>query len=61
MNELVVLQGRVTTATYDEAVNLIRAKITLKGYTAKKITPYPCPVQPWKGVIWWEYQIVCNK
>lgn len=61
MGDMFVLQGRVATATYEAAIEAIRAKLTEKGYEARKIAPYPCPVQPWKGVVWWEWQCICTE
>lgn len=54
MSDIFVLKGRVATATYEEAVKAVQSKLTERGYEARKISPYPCPVQPWKEVVWWE-------
>ena len=57
MKNWTIHQGRVVAATIADAVEAIRDNLAAKGFAAKDINPYPCPVQPWKGVIWWEYQV----
>lgn len=50
-------QGRVTALTAVDAEGKIRDKLRQKGFTAAKVSCYPCPIQPWKGTVWWEYQV----
>ena len=58
MDSLLIMQGRVKAATYEEAVGALVNKLKSQGYEpAGKVRPYPCPVQPWKEAIWWEYQV----
>lgn len=58
MASLLIMQGRVKAATYDEAVGALINKLKSQGYEpAGKVRPYPCPVQPWKEAVWWEYQV----
>lgn len=54
---MIYLQGRIVAPTTAAAIEAIRARVEAQGYAAKDINPRPCPIQPWKGVIWWEYQI----
>lgn len=45
--------------TYDEAKNSVIKVLGQKGYVpVGEVKPYPCPVQPWNEVVWWEY--VCE-
>lgn len=55
---MIFLQGRVTASNLlDEAKAKIRDNLRQGGYVAAKISCYPCPIQPWKGTVWWEYQV----
>lgn len=48
-------QGRTVAATYAEAAQLLEEKIRKQGYRAGKYRLFPCPVQPYPGLIWWEW------
>lgn len=61
MGGLTCFQGRVTALTAVDAEGKIRDKLRQKGFTAAKVSCYPCPVQPWKGTIWWEYQVLVQR
>jgi len=50
------LQGRTIAATYEEAVRLTEEKIRARGFEPVNVRPYPCPIQPYPEMVWWEWQ-----
>lgn len=49
---MLIRQGRIWSATIEEAVEVIRAK-----YGPGQLRIYKALVQPRPGLVWWEYNI----
>lgn len=51
-----VIQGRVTAANKDQALEEMESRLRKSGYElAGKYSLRPCVVQPWGDTIWWEF------
>jgi len=49
-------QGRVVASTYEAAKNSVVEALRQKGYApVGEVKPFPCLIQPWENVVWWEY------
>ncbi len=52
-------QGRVVARTRQLAIKKIVRQLEAQGYrpATRSLRCYPCPVQPYRGVVWWEWQV----
>lgn len=52
------IRGRVVARTFDEAMDMLRARVEAMGYRLKpRRTVKPSPVQPWDGVMCFDYNV----
>jgi len=56
-----VFPCRVFAETYEQAQELVAAKIVSRGFDPTEVPkPFPCPVQCWSGGTWWECFCRCE-